>query len=68
MEQTWRKSSYSAANGGACIEVASGEAILVRDTTNRDGGTLSFPASVWANFTSKVKRVLPETQPGSGHL
>jgi Domain of unknown function (DUF397) len=24
--------------------------ILVRDTTNRDGGTLSFAAGVWSEF------------------
>jgi hypothetical protein len=41
----WRKSSSSDANGGSCVEVASGNGmILVRDTTNRDGGTLGFTA------------------------
>ena len=37
MESNWRKSSYSADNGGACVEVASAEAVLVRDTTDRSG-------------------------------
>jgi hypothetical protein len=42
----WRKSSFSNANGGACVETASGAGvILVRDTTNRDGGTLGFTAT-----------------------
>lgn len=39
----WRKSSYSDGNGGACVETASGDGvILVRDTTDRDGVTLAF--------------------------
>jgi hypothetical protein len=52
----WRKSTYSGGGGGACVETASGQGvILVRDTTNRDGGTLAFPAEAWARFTSKIK-------------
>jgi hypothetical protein len=55
MEQTWRKSSYSAANGGACVETASDSGvILVRDTTNRDGGTLGFTAEAWATFIKSL--------------
>lgn len=34
----WRKSSYSGANGGNCVEVADdARVVLVRDTTDRDG-------------------------------
>jgi hypothetical protein len=57
----WRKSSYSDANGGNCVETGSGDGvILVRDTTDRDGaasGTsvLSIPAAAWANFTSSLR-------------
>ncbi len=51
----WRKSSYSGANGGQCVEVASAEAIMVRDTTDRDGRTLAFTADAWQRFTSKLK-------------
>jgi hypothetical protein len=40
----WRKSSYSGANGGDCVEVASADGVAVRDTTNLDGMTLEFPA------------------------
>ena len=50
----WRKSSYSGANGGQCVEVASGDTILVRDTTNREGGTLTFSAIAWQEFTASV--------------
>ena len=39
----WRKSTYSGANGGDRVEVADATGvILVRDTKNRDGGTLAF--------------------------
>jgi Domain of unknown function (DUF397) len=50
----WRKSSYSGANGGQCVEVASDDAIQVRDTTNREGGTLTFSAAAWQEFTASV--------------
>ena len=29
--------------------------ILVRDTTDRDGFTLSVPAETWAKFTAAIK-------------
>ena len=46
----WRKASYS--NGsGQCVEAASDAGtVAVRDTTNRDGGTLVFGAHVWQDF------------------
>jgi hypothetical protein len=52
----WRKSSYSDGNGGACVEVSgAAHAVLVRDTTDRDGGTLTFTASAWLAFTAAVR-------------
>lgn len=52
----WRKSSYSGANGGSCVETASGGGlILVRDTTKRDGATLNFAAAAWQEFTGSLK-------------
>jgi hypothetical protein len=52
----WRKSSYSNAQGGSCVETATGDGvILVRDTTNRDGGTLNVPAGAWARFTASLR-------------
>ena len=52
----WRKSTYSDASGGQCVELASDDAaVLVRDTTERDGGTLSFTAAAWRAFTDKLK-------------
>jgi hypothetical protein len=51
----WRKSSYSDGNGGACVEVASAEAVAVRDTTDRDGMTLQFNAAAWQEFTRRLR-------------
>lgn len=51
----WRKSSYSDANGGNCVEIAADGMILVRDTTSRDSGTLAFSADAWREFTSALK-------------
>jgi hypothetical protein len=52
----WRKSSYSGANGGSCVETATVDgAILVRDTTNRGGVTLSIPAVAWQRFTNALR-------------
>jgi hypothetical protein len=52
----WRKSTYSEGNGGSCVEAATGAGvILVRDTTNRDGGTLAFSAEAWQEFTRAVR-------------
>jgi hypothetical protein len=54
---TWRKSSFSGGNGGGCVEtgVADVGRILVRDTTNRDGGTLDFTDSAWQTFTDGLR-------------
>ena len=52
----WRKSSYSSANGADCVETASGGGvILVRDTTNRNGGTLAFTAEAWQEFIRRLR-------------
>jgi len=52
----WRKSSFSSSNGGACVETASDHgAILVRDTTNREGFTLSVPAAAWETFLDALR-------------
>ena len=51
----WRKSSYSGANGGSCVEVASAEQVLVRDTTDRHGITLQFATTAWQEFTRRLR-------------
>jgi Domain of unknown function (DUF397) len=52
----WRKSSYSNAQGGDCVEAASGDRVVsVRDTTDREGCTLSVPAAAWARFMASLR-------------
>lgn len=48
---SWRKSSRSGGNGSACVEVGRAvDAVLVRDTKNRPGGTLAFTPNTWRRF------------------
>jgi hypothetical protein len=51
----WRKSRYSNGGENACIEVASADGVMVRDTTDRDGGTLGFTADAWQTFLGKLR-------------
>jgi hypothetical protein len=55
MEGNWRKSSYSGDNGGACVEVASADAVLVRDTTDRSGPVVTFTADAWRAFLAALR-------------
>jgi Domain of unknown function (DUF397) len=51
---TWRKSSYSAANG--CVEVASlGDQIAVRDSKDRSGPLLVFSRMEWEAFLAGAR-------------
>jgi hypothetical protein len=51
----WRKSTYSDANGGNCVELASIDGrVMVRDTTDRGGVTLSVSAEAWQDFLTCV--------------
>jgi len=56
-EPMWRKSSRSSSNGGACVEVADNlpGAVLVRDTKDRDGGTLTFEPAAWSAFVGMAR-------------
>lgn len=52
----WRKSSYSGNGGANCVETGNARGVvLVRDTTNRDGGMLAFTAEAWAKFTASLR-------------
>ena len=53
---SWRKSSYSNADGGDCVEVASGLAgvVPVRDSKDPEGPALSFPAASWTAFLAEM--------------
>ncbi|WP_442792064.1 DUF397 domain-containing protein [Micromonospora sp. NBC_01796] len=54
----WRTSTRSSSNGGNCVEVADNlpGRVLVRDTKDRDGGTLSFGPDAWHAFVQLAKR------------
>ena len=53
----WRKASYSASNGGGCVEVADqANRVLVRDTKDRSGPVLRFTPGAWQRFADRVKR------------
>jgi hypothetical protein len=54
----WRTSSYSSGDGGQCVEVASGDEIMVRDTTDRPGPMLTFTADAWRAFMASVRQRL----------
>jgi Domain of unknown function (DUF397) len=52
----WRKSSFSGANGGNCVEVASACGVMVRDSADHDGVTLSVPVDAWSAFMAGIKQ------------
>ncbi len=54
---SWRKSSYSRANGGNCVEVARNlpGLVAVRDSKDPAGPALAFSPHDWLAFTDSVK-------------
>lgn len=52
----WHKSTYSGANGGSCVEVANNlpGVVFVRDTKDRDGGSLRFSPLAWQAFVAQL--------------
>lgn len=54
---SWRKSSYSNQDGGACLEFSGdfAAAVPVRDSKVPHGPVLVFPAAGWAAFVSAVR-------------
>jgi Domain of unknown function (DUF397) len=53
----WRTSTRSGTNGGNCVEVADNlpGRVLVRDTKDRTGGTLTFTPASWQAFVRLAK-------------
>ncbi|MFM9453406.1 DUF397 domain-containing protein [Streptomyces europaeiscabiei] len=50
-EIAWFKSSYSGAEGGQCVEVATvPDAVLVRDSKQLTGPVLGVGTEAWAGF------------------
>jgi hypothetical protein len=56
-DASWRKSSYSGPNGGACVEVADGfdDVMPVRDSKDPSGPALVFSATAWQSFVTAVR-------------
>lgn len=60
VDPAWRTSTFSTANGGACVEVGdAARAVMIRDTKQAhlgDGRTvLGVPAEAWTAFTRALK-------------
>lgn len=54
---TWRTSSYTNGEGGACVEVAdlADGHHAIRDSKNPTGPALTFTTAEWAAFTTGVR-------------
>ncbi|MCC9311242.1 DUF397 domain-containing protein [Kitasatospora sp. RB6PN24] len=54
---TWRKSSYSGASNGDCVEIADGltGALPVRDSKDPNGPALTFAPDAWSAFVTALK-------------
>lgn len=54
---SWRRSSHSNQDGGACVEVSDDFAgvVPVRDSKVPHGPVLVFPAAGWTSFVSAVR-------------
>ncbi|GAA2703309.1 DUF397 domain-containing protein [Micromonospora olivasterospora] len=57
-EARWRTATRSSNNGGDCVEVADNlpGRVLVRDSKDRDGGTLRFAPAAWRDFVDLARR------------
>jgi hypothetical protein len=55
-ELNWKKSSYSSANGGDCVEVATLPArVALRDGKTPSKGHLTVPAPAFGAFIATLK-------------
>ncbi|SDK62805.1 protein of unknown function [Actinopolyspora mzabensis] len=55
----WHTSSYSG-NNGTCVEVGfATSTVLIRDTKNREGGTIALSSITWQSFLSTLKHSTP---------
>ncbi|HEX6525067.1 MAG TPA: DUF397 domain-containing protein [Streptosporangiaceae bacterium] len=61
----WRKSSFSGANGGACVEVAGHDGVIwVRDTKDHGRGPVQrFSPAGWRAFIADVRNGQFDTAP-----
>jgi hypothetical protein len=53
----WRKSTFSGANGGGCVEVADHDGVIVvRDTKDHGRGPVhQYAPEVWRTFIAGVR-------------
>jgi hypothetical protein len=53
----WRTSSFSSANGGQCVEVASNMPgfVVVRDSKDPHGPALVYSPAQWQEFAAGVR-------------
>ncbi|WP_405815826.1 DUF397 domain-containing protein [Streptomyces sp. NBC_01390] len=53
----WRRSSYSNASGGACVEITEDlpGLVPVRDSKNPQGPVVVVPAATWDTFVNFLK-------------
>lgn len=56
-EPRWRTSTRSGDTGGACVEVADNlpGVVLVRDSKDRSGPTLTFRPDAWRAFVAAAR-------------
>lgn len=54
---SWRKSSYSNQDGGACLEASFDlvTTVPIRDSKSPHGPVLTFEADGWASFITALK-------------
>ncbi|MFF3763557.1 DUF397 domain-containing protein [Streptomyces sp. NPDC001922] len=58
----WTKSSHSSNDGPACVEVAAApDAVLVRDSKDKNGPRLAFTAQAWTAFIAYAANQDPGT-------
>ncbi|MET8089529.1 DUF397 domain-containing protein [Micromonospora sp. NPDC005220] len=57
-EPRWRTATRSTDSGGNCVEVADNlpGVVLVRDSKDRSGPTLTFAPAVWRDFVADAAR------------
>jgi Domain of unknown function (DUF397) len=54
-ESPWRTSTHSGGANSTCVEIAAASAVLVRDTTDRNGPVLGIPAAAWSAFLATLR-------------
>lgn len=58
IEIKWRKSSYSGANGGECVEVGSPSGMIaIRDSKDPSGPKLIMSHNDFRRFTEVIKNL-----------